>query len=124
MFKFSKNPEGFTLVELMVVVAIIGILSAIAVPNFKVTENGGNVIVATSDIKAFVDENTGRITFKDAKGKTILGESSVGGKTFTPYIVPEREIGVDSHLTESQKHGVSWHALFDSPADEAFYGFK
>ena len=93
-----------------------------AKPQFKVIENGGNVIVATSRVKAFVEENTGRITFKDAKGKTILGESSVGGKTFTPYIVPEREIGVDSHLTESQKHGVSWHALFDSPADEAFYG--
>lgn len=91
--------------------------------NYKVEEQGDHLIITTAAMRAVLNEATGQITFYDLKGNVLLNEVAQGGKTFKPFTVPDREIGVDiAKVPEEQKHGWSWHALFDSPDNEAFYG--
>jgi type IV pilus assembly protein PilA len=61
-----RNQKGFTLVELLIVIAIIGILAAIAIPQFSSYRAKAFVAAARSDAKnaytalqAYISENPG-----------------------------------------------------------------
>ncbi len=55
----KRNRKGFTLIELMIVVAIIGILAAIAIPNFLKFQAKSKQSEAKTNLKAIYTAETG-----------------------------------------------------------------
>ena len=59
---FFKKQKGFTLIELMIVIAIIGILAAIAIPQFAKYRTKAYNSAALSDLKNFQTEMESQYT--------------------------------------------------------------
>jgi prepilin-type N-terminal cleavage/methylation domain-containing protein len=89
----GKNNKGFTLIELMIVIAIIGILAAIAIPNFIAYRNKSFCSAAESDANAIagrisdyysVPTRTALVALGDIGGADILSGTNSATITGDP----------------------------------------
>jgi type IV pilus assembly protein PilA len=97
MLKSFRKQEGFTLIELMIVVAIIGILAAIAIPNFLQYQLKSRQSESKVNLNAI---KTSQIAFQAEKSCYLgiptmgaLGAVPVGGTKTIPVAWPSTAAG-------------------------------
>ena len=74
----NKQSQGFTLIELMIVVAIIGILAAIAIPNFMSYQCKAKQSEAKSNLSAIA---TSEIAYQAEEGVFTSSLTEIGFST-------------------------------------------
>ncbi|MFQ5960857.1 MAG: prepilin-type N-terminal cleavage/methylation domain-containing protein [Candidatus Methylomirabilales bacterium] len=115
MLRILRNDKGFTLIELVIIIILIGVLAAIAVPRY--VDLRENAVIANA--QATLDAGRAAIMLDFADD--VLNGGTYVSPTTTNSTAGAKFVAADRTSIENLLQGTpNYPTDYDSPADEGF----